>query len=144
MDGGKKEKYTGWFTYKDGYPEEYSTIRVDFEMELVNNKGDLIGTTIDSESKEIFPKGVPVEGFIKGKLISFKVIYPEAYYRDENNQLVRESGSPEHIVYYTGGYDHIKQEWSGEWEILAFEEEVSPGTYDQFFLTGEWAMKLND
>ena len=135
-----KQMWRGNFTYCDGYEEIDRYTNVDFEMELFFTNDSFVGTSTDSESKDLFDKPATVKGFIDDEKISFLLNYPCLYYKDDNRQLVldRESKHPE--IHYLGFWDGDKNNILDTWEMIIHEGKFGDD-YIEEFATGTFEMR---
>ena len=134
------QTWKGVFTYNDGYDEADQYIDIDFKLELIFTDKSFIGISVDSESQGIFDKPAEVKGFVDDEKISFILIYPCYYYKDDNGQIVldRESRHPD--IYYLGFWENEKNWVRGTWEMKIYEEKDGDD-YIVELATGEFEMR---
>ena len=134
---------TGEWKGSFSYGPEYSELQgkcVDFKLVLEDDNGSLTGTSIDSETKDVFTDQIIVQGFWDSETISFTIQYPCPYYVGENDKIIIDKTGEPHSVTYTGFYDKIADCFLGEWEIIVDSQKIGDGWVDNS-LTGMWRME---
>ena len=130
--------WKGFFSYLEGYEVIDSYIKVPFKMNLTFNGDSFVGTTIDSESENIFTEPIMVKGFIDNDKISYIVNYPYNYYKDENVKILVEKNLSHPNIEYLGYYDQIEKKFSGTWEMIVYEEKITEDEYLEEVVSGEF------
>ena len=132
--------WKGFFSYLQGYEIIDSYIKVPFKMNLTFNGDTFIGTTIDSESENIFTEPIMVKGFIENNKISFIVNYPYYYFKDENGKILVDKMLKHPNIEYLGFYDEMEKKFSGTWEMIIYEEKITEDEYIEEVANGEFEM----
>lgn len=132
--------WKGFFSYLQGYEIIDSYIKVPFKMNLTFNGDTFIGTTIDSESKNIFTEPIKVKGFIENDKISFIVNYPYSYFKDENGEILVDKSLKHPTIEYLGYYNELEKKYSGTWEMIIYEEKITEDEYIVEVANGEFEM----
>lgn len=130
--------WKGFFSYLQGYEILDSYIKVPFKMNLTFNGNSFVGTTIDSESENIFTEPIKVKGFIENDKISFIVNYPYFYFKDENGQILVDKNLKHPNIEYLGFYDEMEKKFSGTWEMIIYEEKITENEYIEEVASGEF------
>ncbi|HRE76979.1 MAG TPA: hypothetical protein PLL09_04050 [Flavobacterium sp.] len=130
--------WKGFFSYLQGYEIIDSYVKVPFKMNLTFNGNSFIGTTIDSESENIFTEPIKVKGFIENDKISFIVNYPYFYFKDENGQILVDKNIKHPNIEYLGFYDEMEKKFSGTWEMIIYEEKITENEYIEEVANGEF------
>ena len=130
--------WKGFFSYLQGYKTIDSYIKVPFKMNLTFNGDTFTGTTIDSESENIFTEPIKVKGFIENDKISFVVNYPYSYFKDENGEILVDKSLKHPNIDYLGYYDELEKKYSGTWEMVIYEEKITEDEYIEEVLNGEF------
>lgn len=130
--------WKGFFSYLEGYEVIDSYIKVPFKMNLTFNGDSFVGTTIDSESENIFTEPIMVKGFIDNDKISYIVNYPYNYYKDENGKILVDKNLSHPNIEYLGYYDQIEKKFSGTWEMIVYEEKITEDEYLEEVVSGEF------
>lgn len=130
--------WKGFFSYLQGYEIIDSYIKVPFKMNLTFNGNSFVGTTIDSESENIFTEPIKVKGFIENDKISFIVNYPYFYFKDENGQILVDKNLKHPNIEYLGFYDEMEKKFSGTWEMIIYEEKITENEYIEEVANGEF------
>jgi hypothetical protein len=130
--------WKGFFSYLQGYEIIDSYIKVPFKMNLTFNGNSFVGTTIDSESENIFTEPIKVKGFIENDKISFIVNYPYFYFKDENGQILVDKNLKHPNIEYLGFYDEMEKKFSGTWEMIIYEEKIMENEYIEEVANGEF------
>tara|TARA_R100000935_G_scaffold21876_6_gene40575 strand:- start:1004 stop:1438 length:435 start_codon:yes stop_codon:yes gene_type:complete len=135
-----KQYWKGVFSYLDGYETINQYKEVSFSMEITINDNSFIGTSTDSESKDVFDKPAIVKGFIDDDKMSFIVKYPCAYFKDEDGKIVIDKSLEHPDIHYLGIFDDNKKNVDGNWEMTIYEEKYGDD-YLSEILNGEFQMK---
>jgi hypothetical protein len=130
--------WKGFFSYLQGYEIIDSYIKVPFKMNLTFNGDTFTGTTIDSESENIFTEPIKVKGFIENDKISFVVNYPYSYFKDENGEILVDKSLKHPNIEYLGYYDELEKKYSGTWEMVIYEEKITEDEYIEEIVNGEF------
>lgn len=133
-----KQTWKGFFTYLHTYDLFDTYIEVAFRMDLTFNGNSFIGTSIDSESENIFMESIMVKGFIDNDIISFVKNYPYYYYKDEDGNIIVDKDLEHPNIEYLGFYDQTEKKYSGTWEMIVSEEKISEDDYREEVLSGEF------
>lgn len=130
--------WKGFFTYLQGYDAIDNYIKVGFEMELNFDGDSFTGTSLDSESENIFQEPVIVKGFIENDIISFVKNYPYHYYKDEDGIITVDQNLSHPDIEYLGYYDDSENKFSGTWEMIISQEKISEDEYLEEVVNGEF------
>lgn len=130
--------WKGFFSYLEGYEIIDSYVKVPFKMNLTFNGNSFTGTTIDSESENIFTEPIKVKGFIENDKISFIVNYPYFYFKDENGEILVDKNLKHPNIEYLGFYDEMEKKFSGTWEMIIYEEKITEDEYIEEVANGEF------
>lgn len=133
-----KQTWKGFFTYLEGYEIIDAYIKVDFQMDLTFDGNSFTGTSIDSESENIFVEPILVRGFIENNIISFVKNYPCYYYKDEDGNIKLDKDFSHPDIDYLGHYDQSENKYSGTWEMIIFEEKISESNFIEEVANGEF------
>lgn len=133
-----KQTWKGFFTYLHTYDLFDTYIEVAFRMDLTFNGNSFIGTSIDSESENIFMESIMVKGFIDNDIISFVKNYPYYYYKDEDGNIIVDKDLEHPNIEYLGFYDQTEKKYAGTWEMIVSEEKISEDDYREEVVSGEF------
>ena len=136
-----RQTWKGFFTYLEGYESIDQYIKVEFTMQLIFNGDSFNGTSIDSESENIFKEPAKVIGFIENDKISFVKNYPYHYYKDENGEIVIDENLKHPNIEYLGFYDENERKFFGTWEMIVYEEKISEDQYLEEVANGEFEIQ---
>lgn len=138
--------WKGCYTYRDGYIEEFLSVKEHFTLEL-NVAGEILeGTVIDSYIEKYFDKPATVRGYLEGRDLIMIKIYPHYFGTDENGLVFLDPKRPSHEIHYVG---RITTSWfssryfvEGNWDISESFRDADGNT---LYYTGEgdWEMKKN-
>ncbi len=131
-------KWKGTYKYGPEYADMEGT-SVDFILEITDTDGEINGTSVDNETKDLFDKPTIVQGFWDGEIISFTKQYPYAYYLDEQNKIQVDKNMAPHTVTYSGQIDAETNSFTGEWDIIIDSQKIGDGYFDES-LTGTWTL----
>lgn len=132
-----KEKWIGQYVYGNGYPEDMIGRAVEFEIEWTNTDGNIKGTCIDEESKDVFDTPATIEGFIDDKVISFIKKYPGYWEIDESGRDIVDMNKPSSEIHYSGLW--MNGQYEGDWEI-ATSYVLENGDILETFCAGTWVL----
>ncbi|MCF1715098.1 hypothetical protein L0U88_10720 [Flavihumibacter sp. RY-1] len=113
-------KWSGTFTYGDGYTPEMHGKTVQFELILKMNGIEITGTITDEETKHLFRSAGNIFGFIENKHIFFTKQYPNLCLRNSlSGEMEVFDDEPAYDINYSGQYQS-EGFFAGEWEIPPF------------------------
>lgn len=128
------------------YSFDDSSQGCSFEINAIYSKGSFEGTVYEEEFSGLTGDLVHVKGFIDDDLISFIKTYPYFFGTDDDDNIVVDKQLKGHFVEYEGRFDEEKGCWSGNWEIVVYEERDPsiPDAYYTEYILGPWTMRLKD
>ena len=134
-------KWTGQYTYGEGY--EYLDIgkSVIFYLDITANGIEFEGIFTDDETKDIFKESGVLRGFLENNFISFSKWYPSYWEINEDGEKKFYEEKASHEICYEGVL--IDDHFEGEWEISNhFVDEGGP--YTEINGKGTWTMRKDD
>jgi hypothetical protein len=127
-------KWNGFFTYDETYGEMQGE-KGFFEIDIIDNKGDLTGMCRDISgvgiSNIIKSK---FSGFLENTYINFVKSYDSSHFDyDENTEPYE--------VKYEGDYSEKDDKFVGSWEIqMDNKEQIDTGENNILLWSGTWEM----
>lgn len=126
--------WKGFYTYGPEYSVQYQTMKVEFVFELTSKGGIIMGTCVDSFTKEFFEQPAIVEGVLIDKDISLIKKYPCFLGIDENDKTFIDWSAPSAEIHYSGLLRRkmLSNEYFvvGTWDISgSFRDEQGDARY---------------
>lgn len=132
------EKWKGKYSYK--LDDGSQSMHINFELNIEINNDNFSGVSVDDEYKEICDVHPVVRGFMDNNFISFVIIYPYAYTRNDFGELELNKETKNYKVEYEGCMTDVDR-WSGEWIAIFESIKTTPwGDYQESFIVGDWEL----
>ena len=135
-------KWIGQYTYGEGYSPEMKGESEPFEIDIVDNDGNLTGPCIDNVVKAKPGNESYINGFLRGRQIEFKKRY--RYHLDvDGKDMENEPGQKSDGVDYTGRLKKTlfsrRYYFKGKWSItIEYLDENNNKAI--FTCMGKWKM----
>jgi len=131
-------QWTGIITYGKSYGK-YENEKLYFEMEIIQNKNKIFGTSIDISGFGMDPDKAKINGTFVNNKINFIKQYSCYHYFKKGKRIFIRS-KPGYEIHYSGNYDVHKNIFMGNWII---DERIKVYGFIPLRVinTGEWTMK---
>ena len=138
-----KGRWEGSFTYGDGYPQEYFSIREPFMFEISVDGNILKGICVDNYTKKYFHQPATIEGSFIDGVISLIKKYPYFLGTDEDENIFVDVTMPAHEIHYVGQMrkNLFSKEYffEGAWDMSgSFLDDNGSANY--YTMEGNWEM----
>ena len=131
-------KWTGQYTYGEGYADSDHGKSVTFYLEITANGIQFEGSFTDDETKDFFDEPGILSGILENNFISFSKWYPCYWAINEWGERKFFEDEASHEICYEGVL--IEDNFVGEWEIpMQFVDANGP--YTVINGKGTWFMR---
>ena len=111
-----------------------------FDLEITQDNNEITGTSIDTGGQGVSPDPANIKGTIENNFINFIKQYSSYHYNDLNWQVVVDRTRLGSEIFYTGLYNEIENEFSGDWKLI-HKVKLFGIVLFKLSATGSWTMK---
>ena len=122
-------KWSGVLLYGKMYRERENA-ELYFSIDLITTEEDEFeGTSNDLKGVGMNPDSAVVKGFVDENRISFVLQYKSMHRMNKDGGVDVDNDKPGPEIFYTGNFNHSRQEYEGDWAIERNSKSGGSGTW---------------